>query len=288
MRFCSLFLCSVCIVLFLLVSCRDLLIPDSDTPEAVTVPILMFHDLKTCEGGTWSISEEKFRDILQYLLDNGYTPVFLEDLVKFMDGEAALPSKPVVITLDDGYYSNYSIALPIITELCVPVTIFLCCGLVRADGVQPNTDAYILSKMSREELTIMQASPYVQIQSHTYALHGENYSCSTTARDNILPLADEDADTYKAVFSSDCILAESVLNRIGVKTQTAFSYPSGKHHVWAEEVLQERGYRISVTTDTGHRNRIIRGDSDSLRLLGRMNVNDSTTPEALQLYLEGH
>ena len=87
------------------------------------------------------------------------------------------------------------------------------------------------------------------------------------------------------IFSLDCDRAEAVLTNVGVRHFSVFSYPSGKHNPWAEEILMERGYRISVTTNTGHLNRVVRGDNSSLRLLGRKNINDNTTEEELLAYL---
>ncbi len=280
------FLCSVLAFLYLFSSCSASLWEKSDAQPEKTIPILMFHDVKDTEGGTWSISVEHFRSILLYVIQNDYTPVFFEDLVNFVDGKSELPEKPVVITLDDGYFSNYSHVLPVTTELGIPVSIFLCCGMVREEGTVPNTDKNILSKMSLDELKIMQESPYVHIYSHTFALHGTNLSGSSVPRDNVLPLETEDKEAYRKVFTADCVFAEAVLHSVGADLQTAFSYPSGKHHPWTEEILCERGYRVSVTTDCSHRNRIVQGDSSSLLSLGRMNVNDETTEEILKEYLE--
>ena len=284
MRIYAVFVCIF--LLFSLISCGGSGTPVYENAEAVTVPVLMFHDVKTEEGGTWSISADNFKNILLFLLDNGYTPVFPEDLVHFADGTASLPDKPVMITLDDGYFSNYSLVLPVITELSVPVTIFVCCGMIREDGIPPAPDTYIISKLSMEELMILQDSPYVQIQSHTYALHGVNITADGMERDNILPLDGEDMAAYKNIFSRDCAMAEEILRSIEVDTQIAFSFPSGKSHLWAEEVLLERGYRIVLNTDYHHRNRVIQGENASLLLLGRMNINDATTEEDLVLYLE--
>ncbi len=277
------FLCILLIILLILPLCSVSLF---NQPAETTVPILMFHDIKTSEGGVWSISAENFRNTLVFLLDNGYTPIFFNELVNYVENGTDLPSKPVVITLDDGYFSNYRLVLPIITELGVPVTIFMTCGTVRANDEIPSTDENVLCKMSWEELRTMEASPFVKIQSHSYALHSINTSYSDIQRDNSLPLETEDKDKYKENFLTDCIRAEEVLLNVGVDRFVAFSYPSGKHNAWAEEVLSERGYRVSVTTDTGHINRVVQGDNNSLRLLGRMNVNDNTTEKELQAYLQ--
>ncbi len=45
---------------------------------------------------------------------NGYHPVDFNDLRAYFGGVAPLPSKPVVITLDDGYADLYAAAYPIL------------------------------------------------------------------------------------------------------------------------------------------------------------------------------
>lgn len=273
------------LVLALCASVQDSKGDHAGTSEVI-VPILMFHDVRTYEGGTWSISADNFRKTLLFLLDNGYTPISFTQLVDFVDGVSEIPKKPVCITLDDGYFSNYRNVLPIVTELKLPVTVFMTCRTVRQKGTVPGADESIFHKMSSAELEIMEASPYVQIQSHTYGLHGMNTSYSDVQRDNSLPLATESEAAFKEVFTRDCELAERVLANSGVDEQIVFSYPSGKYHEWTEDVLQERGYRVSITTDYSHTNVVIQGDRESLYLLGRMNVNDDTTEAGLLRYLE--
>ncbi len=60
-------------------------------PSQVVVPILMFHDVRTCEGGTWAISADHFRSTLIFLQENGYTPISFEQLIDFVDGVAGIP-----------------------------------------------------------------------------------------------------------------------------------------------------------------------------------------------------
>lgn len=255
-------------------------------PDKITIPVLMFHDVKTHEGGTWSISAENLRKKLEFLLANGYTPISFEKLVDYVDEKGGLPEKPVCITFDDGYFSNYKTVLPIVTELNVPVTVFMVCKTVREKEVVPNANEDVLCKMSAAELRIMEASDLVSIQSHTYGLHGENKSYSDEKRSCILPLAGEKKEDYKAIFARDCETAEKILAEAGVPRRLVLAYPEGRAHEWAEEVLRERGYRVSLTTDYGHKNHVTRGDKDSLYMLGRMNVNDATDDAAMLKYLE--
>lgn len=253
--------------------------------ERVNVPILMFHDIKEENGGTWSMSKDNFRATLEFLLEEGYTPISFEQLVSYVDGKGELPEKPVCITLDDGYYSNYRYVLPIVSELKVPVTVFMTCATVRDEAVVPD-DENKLYKMSISELTAMESSPWVHIQSHSFGLHGENTTYGEENRDNVLPLPSEERSEYKEIFERDCAQAEAVLDKAGVEDNIVFSYPSGKAHRWSEQVLRERGYRVSLTTDYGHKNIVRKGKPESLFSLGRMNVNDDTTKEKLLKYLE--
>ncbi len=253
---------------------------------SVTVPILMFHDVKTVAGGEWSMSADNFRNTLQFLKDNGYTIVSFDSLVDYVDKKSDIPEKPVCITLDDGYFSNYRNVLPIVTEMKVPVTVFMTCKTMREAGKIPPADENILCKMSAAELEIMQASPYVDIQSHTYDLHGLNTSYSEIERDFSLPLPHETEQQFKEIYAKDCRAADEFLAKIGERKHKVLSYPGGKYHEWTEQVLREQNYRVTVTSDDGRVNTVRRGDPDSLYLLGRMNVNDATAKETLLLYLE--
>ena len=251
--------------------------------ESRVVPVLMMHDMND-SGDTWSISEDGFRRIVGLLDKNGFTPVSVDELVSFVEGKGTLPEKPVVLTFDDGYYSNYELLFPIVKELGIPVSVFVKGATIRVEG--EDTPANKLLKMSFEEIKELNSSPFVSVYSHTYALHGPNKSYGPEERDSALPLESESEAEYKEIFARDCERAEKELSRAGVREFTAFSYPDGKSCEWAEDVLSERGYKVTFTTEYSRDNIVTQGDASSLRLLGRMNVNDDTTEEQLLRYLD--
>lgn len=93
------------------------------------VPILMYHVTKRAPAGTpypdlW-VSEEDFSGQMRWLKDNGYTGITMAQLFNFWDDGYKLPNKPVVLTFDDGYPSNYSVARPVLRRLGWPGTLFL-------------------------------------------------------------------------------------------------------------------------------------------------------------------
>ncbi len=79
------------------------------------------------------INVEAFRQHVEYLKAH-YNVIPLQRLVDFYAGEAPLPARPVVITIDDGYESTYRLAYPILKRYQVPATVFVTTDFV--DGKQ--------------------------------------------------------------------------------------------------------------------------------------------------------
>ena len=76
-----------------------------------------------------SASAQQFRDQM-LLLRRRYRPTTLGALVTALDAGEQIPPDSVVVTFDDGYDDNYRVAFPILRELGVPATFFVCTGHV--------------------------------------------------------------------------------------------------------------------------------------------------------------
>lgn len=86
------------------------------------IPILLYHRLISREaerGGAikddepiYAIHDDTFEAQMRFLREAGYTTLSLDDLVAVRRGERPLPQRSLVITFDDGYESNYTLALP--------------------------------------------------------------------------------------------------------------------------------------------------------------------------------
>ena len=53
---------------------------------------------------------------LDYLKAEGYETITMLDFSKAAKGKGTLPEKPLIITFDDGYEDNYTVALPLLEE----------------------------------------------------------------------------------------------------------------------------------------------------------------------------
>lgn len=91
--------------------------------EHFNVPILAFHKIDPrFEWGVTRVTPAQFRRILQYLKENGYQTVSLNDLIR---PDSQLPEKPVVLSFDDSYESVYRYAYPALLEFGFTGTIFV-------------------------------------------------------------------------------------------------------------------------------------------------------------------
>lgn len=87
------------------------------------VLVLYYHRINSLNIDTnlLAVSPEQFRQHMKFLKRNYIIPRFEEDW-SMLDGPG------VVITFDDGYLDVYQNALPILEDLGIPATVFVCTG----------------------------------------------------------------------------------------------------------------------------------------------------------------
>ncbi len=123
--------------------------------------ILMYHNLTTDEAecGSVTVTQDRFRADIEWLKENGYSFILPQDLAE----KKPLPDKPVMITFDDGYLSNYTLAYPVLLETGAKANINVIASIIDDGG-------YAVF-CGWDQLAEMAASGAVEIGSHTYDLH---------------------------------------------------------------------------------------------------------------------
>jgi peptidoglycan/xylan/chitin deacetylase (PgdA/CDA1 family) len=85
-------------------------------PHNAPVPILMYHvlapPLPNDPYPDLYVKPADFRAQVAWLAAHGYHAVTLRQVYDYWRGRRALPRKPVVLTFDDGYHSDFTVALP--------------------------------------------------------------------------------------------------------------------------------------------------------------------------------
>ncbi len=120
----------------------------------IGVPILAYHKISN-DDNVYSIPPELFDSQMQYLAENGFTAISLPQLADGLAGKSVLPTKPVVITFDDGYEDNFTTALPILEKYGLRAAVFIAVNKVGQAGY-----------LSWEQIQSMQERS-IDIGSHT-------------------------------------------------------------------------------------------------------------------------
>ena len=90
--------------------------------------IVLYHHVATDTPPSTTISPADFRRHLEYLRDNEYNIMALDDMVEALRDRESIPDKSVAITFDDGYISIYEEAFPMLQSFGFPFTLFLSTG----------------------------------------------------------------------------------------------------------------------------------------------------------------
>jgi peptidoglycan/xylan/chitin deacetylase (PgdA/CDA1 family) len=101
------------------------------------------------------ISIDQFRLQIEYLKQH-YNIISLEELIGHYTDGNSIPQYSVVITIDDGYRSNYSLAYPVLKQFNVPAAIFLSTDFVDKKGpIWPDRIEYALNNTRHETFELV-------------------------------------------------------------------------------------------------------------------------------------
>ncbi|MDZ5254502.1 polysaccharide deacetylase family protein [Clostridium sp. LIBA-8841] len=185
------------------------------TSQDMNIPILCYHDVtaNNPNNNGLLISPEKFKEQLQYLKDNNYTPITLDELYDYLRNNKEIPEKPVVITFDDGYKGNYEYAYPILKEFKFPATMFVISNYVGGSDF-----------MTTEQIKEM-SNNGIQIESHT-SKHDDLSKLNET----------EQVETLKN--------SKTSLEKIIEKPVNFVAYPFGRHNPSTRIAAEKAGYKL--------------------------------------------
>ena len=235
-------------------------------PDAVSVPILMYHSVcpDKALAGRYIVTDDTFRSDMEYLKARGYTAVSVEQLADYVQNGTALPEKPVMITLDDGYLNNLTDALPILRDTGMRAVVSVAGAASDAPG--ENRDSRIAyAHLNWDEVKELSDSGIVEIENHTWNMHGDG----KTGRKGCTKMPGETDEEYRAALKADLSKLQGVLKEKTGSAPLAFTYPYGKISAGAEDVLKELGFKAAFTCHP-EINHIVR-DPEQLFSLGRIN-----------------
>ena len=251
----------------------------ADYRDCVRVPIVMYHSVGY-SNDPYTITPESFEKHLRAIAAAGYTPVSFDDLKEYVDNDKNLPDKPMVITFDDGYTDNYSLAFPLLKKYNYKATIFVI-GSSAGKSEYKDTSYPINPHFNYNQAREMNLSKLISIQSHTHDMHqAKQYEKKDTVRENIMPLPEESVIDYVRALKADLSQSKKDLEGQIGSPVTALAYPSGRYNAFSEAVAKQLGFRVTVSTTIGT-NYIKKYDKESLYRLNRYNMNENVSPDTL-------
>ena len=240
--------------------------------EGIELPIIMYHSiLKSAKVQTkYIVTPAQFESDLKWIKDNGYTSIFMSDLISYVYDGTPLPEKPIIITFDDGYYNNLVYMYPLLVkyDMKAVVSIVGSYSEIFSNSKDLNP-AY--AHLTWENIKEMSESGYVEFQNHSYEMH------STEVRKGCKIKAHESYDSYKKVFCADVMKTQLLLTEKCAITPDTFTYPYGYICDESEELLKELGFK--ATLSCYEKLNYITRDKNCLYSLKRFNRDSTLSTE---------
>lgn len=192
----------------------------SSVSEYQAVPILYYHSVMREAGNEVRMPPDQFEAQMAYLQDQRYQSVTLDQLYQAEYFGGTLPTKPFVITFDDGYVDNYTTAFPVLKRYGFTATVFMVSSYINGEGF-----------LSWPQLKVLAANGW-QIEGHT-AHHPY--------------LAKKDAATVLSELNSSKEILEKGLGH----SVDFFAYPYGDFNDGVVLAVKDSGYVMAFTTERG-------------------------------------
>jgi peptidoglycan/xylan/chitin deacetylase (PgdA/CDA1 family) len=203
--------------------------PDVIQPGAasVKVPILTYHYVRVNPdrgdhlGFALSVTPADFAAQMDWLTANGYHPITTETLYGYLNGTRGLPSKPIVLTFDDGYEDFFTTALPILRSHDFTAVTYIVSGFIGRSGY-------------------MSAAQINELDRYGFEIGSHTVDHANLARLSIGSVRYQVTASKRAL---EQLLGHPV---------NSFCYPSGKFNSDVVAAVAEAGYHDATTTHYGY------------------------------------
>ncbi len=195
-------------------------------PQAI-VPILIYHSIRpyrptdTAGVRRYIATPQTLETELSFLKDNGYTSVSFADLTRNLTTGAPLPPRPVIISFDDDWQTQYTYAFPLLKKYGFTGTFYVWTIVV---GMK--------NHMTWDEVKELDAA-------------GMEIGCHTVTHPYLTRIKD-DASLRREIFSARQKIEQHIR-----KPVTTFAYPFGQYNERVAAMVREAGFTSARSTWPG-------------------------------------
>jgi len=219
-------------------------IPRMHGNMAATVRALTYHRFGDMKRDPFCVSVQNFDKQMSYIARYGLA-VSLQEVTGFLNGRNSIPAGSVLVTIDDGFRSTYSSALPVLRHYNIPAVAFISPGLITGQSSAQHDTSVPEAYISWDEARMLLEGG-IAIGSHSMTHRSVARISSTEAQEEILRSR------------------EILEDRIG-EQMLAFAYPFGTRADYNETtagLIKDAGYACAFTSQHG----AIYAESDAFTL----------------------
>ena len=196
------------------------------------VPILCYHQVvpEGKQNSLWTLGCEEFDRQLCRLSESGYQTISLQDLCQWQEGRASLPSKPLILTFDDGQEGFFDWVMPVLRKYRLDATLFLIAGELGKEVFFGGEDPPFRVMSGEEAAALAQAGLDIQ----THGLHHPDWT-------QIGP----------AELEQELRESARILEGISGRPVKFFAYPYGCWNREVRDLAESLGFTGGCTTMPG-------------------------------------
>lgn len=233
--------------------------------QKTALPVIMYHSIldNNSRVGKYVILPSTLEQDFKYIKEQGYTSVTLKNLLDYSQNKATLPDKPILITLDDGYYNNYTNLYPLLEKYDMHAVISIIGKYTDLYSEYTEKPSNNYSHMSWDQVRELLQSGRVELANHSYDMHGQE------GRHGLKKDTRESQEHFLNAVKSDISKMQSRMSEeLGTSAQF-MAYPFGYYDEDVEKLVQKMGFLGSFSCY--ERVNVITPTPESMYLLGRFN-----------------
>lgn len=250
-------------LIVIVMACFTLLGTASAADDDNAYIVLCYHSIpEHYHGDPSSISASRFVEQLEWLREQGYTAISLDQVLAAKSGKSKLPAKSFLVTVDDGYEDFYTNVFPLLKLYKVPAVIAVVGKWIEEGRPSRNeTDPYFLKQrfLNWMQLKEMTKSGLVEVASHSHDLH---YGILGNPQGNTQPAAvtlqyQNSRNSYEILEQRRTRVradleknSKLIAHHLG-KRPRAMVWPYGAYDKIGVEEAARAGMPINLTLDVG-------------------------------------
>ena len=191
--------------------------------------VLLYHRFDEPRYPSTNVSQEMFRQQLEYLRQENYRVLSMDQFRSLLVSGKPFPTKSVLITIDDPYRSIYHHAFPLLKEYDYPFTLFS-----NTSPLYSENPAYMTWEMLQE---IRDWGATIGNHSHFHPHIGQ-------------PEQGQSREEYAAWVRKDLTRAQRAFTDRGIDADI-LAYPFGEYNEMVIRIADELGFELMFTQDEG-------------------------------------